>query len=344
MNSRRGGAMMSKKHWKWLLAAVLLGAFVLMALSIEHLQPVDEGISRAVAQLRTPWLTAVMRVFSQMASAPVLAALSIIMMWRLKSSRMRVPIIANVGISVLLNVGIKALLTRPRPVALPALVVESGYSFPSGHSMAAAAFYGFAIYLLWRKVSSRRVKHWGTALLLAVIALVGASRVYLGVHYASDVVAGFLVSSVYLLVFTSFVSAYFQGNKSLGDQLDPAVTPTLLMSFAHAGDGIIAGLKAERNMVIHFGMLTLVVVLGFLLRVSLMEWCILLILFGLVLAAELLNTAIESAVDLVMKQQHPKAKLAKDAAAGAVLICAIIAAMVGAIILGPKLFRLLETL
>lgn len=335
--------MMNKRQWKWLVGAALMAAFILMALSIQSLQPLDMRISLFAAGLRAPWISRAMRFFSQLASAPVLVGLSVLLMWLIRGSRFQVPLIANLGISVILNLGIKAMITRPRPMAVPALVVETGYSFPSGHSMAGAAFYGFLIYLLWRQQVSPRARRWGTGLLAVIIALVGISRVYLGVHYLSDVVAGFLAAGFYLLVFTSFVSAYFQGNKSLGDHLPPGITPTLVMSFAHAGDGIIAGLKAERNMVIHFGVMTLVVVLAYLLRVSALEWCILLILFGMVLAAELVNTAIESAVDLAVKGPHPLARLAKDTAAGAVLVCAMVAAIVGGIILGPKLLRLLGT-
>ncbi len=335
--------MVKNRRFKWLLALTLIAGFVLMALSIEGLQPLDAQVSLLVAGLRTPWLSVVMRLISQLASAPVLVALSLVLIWFVRKSRMQVPLIASLGISVILNLGLKALFIRPRPAMVPPVIVEAGYSFPSGHSMAAAAYYGFLIYLLWRSGASRRTKKWGTALLSLIIALVGFSRIYLGVHYLSDVLAGFLASGVYLLIFTSFVSAYFHRDESLGDQLAAYQAPTLVMSFAHAADGVIGGLKAERNMVIHFGMMTLVIVLAFLLQVSALEWCILLILFGLVLSAELINTAIEAAVNLAVQETHPLAKLAKDAAAGAVLVSAIIAAIVGVIILGPKLFWLIKT-
>ena len=336
--------MIRNKRFKWLLALALMAGFVGMALSISWWQPMDTQVSQALAGARVGWLNEAMRLITQLASAPVLTAISLVAFWLVRKKRLQVPLIANLGISVILNLGLKALFTRPRPVEVRPLVVEAGYSFPSGHSMAAAAFYGFLIYLLWRSNASRKSKRWGTALLVSVIGLVGFSRIYLGVHYLSDVLGGFMVSGFYLLVFTSFVSAYFQRDESLGDQLAAYKAPTLVMSFAHAADGIIGGLKAERNMVIHFGMMTLVIVLAFLLQVSALEWVILLILFGLVLAAELINTAIEAAVDLsTQNAQHPLAKLAKDTAAGAVLVCAIIAAIVGVIILGPKLFLLIKT-
>lgn len=335
--------MARTSRWKWLLALALIAGFVLLALALPYLQPLDLWVSISLAQARTPFLNGAMRLISSLASAPALTGLSLILIWTLRKSPFEVPLIANLGISVILNLGLKAMFTRPRPVEVPRLVMEAGYSFPSGHSMAAAAFYGFLIYLLWRGGASQKTKKGGTALLCLVIVLVGLSRIYLGVHYLSDVLGGYLAAGFYLLVFTGFVSAYFQRDESLGERLSAYRAPRLLLSFAHAADGIIAGLKAERNMAIHFGVMTLVIVLAFLLRVSATEWCILLILFGLVLSAELINTAIEAAVNLISRETNPQAKLAKDAAAGAVLVCALIAAAAGLIILGPRLYRLIQS-
>ena len=335
--------MTRKSGWKWGTALALIAGFVLLALFLPYLQPLDLWVSISLAQARTPFLNDAMRLITGLASAPALTGLSLVLIWALRKSPFEVPLIANLGISVILNLGLKALFTRPRPTGVTRLVMESGYSFPSGHSMAAAAFYGFLIYLIWRGGASKRAKKWGTALLCLVILLVGFSRIYLGVHYLSDVLGGYLAAGFYLLVFTGFVSACFQRDESLGERLSAYRAPRLILSFAHAADGIIGGLKAERNMVIHFGVMTLVIVLGFLLRVSAIEWCILLILFGLVLSAELVNTAIEAAVNLASPHPHPLAKLAKDTAAGAVLVCALIAAAAGLIILGPKLYWLIKT-
>lgn len=90
-------------------------------------------------------------------------------------------------------------------------------------------------------------------------------------------------------------------------------------------------------MKIHCVMAGLVVIAGIVLKLSAIEWCICLVLFGLVMALELVNTAVEAVVDLVMgEERHPLAKIAKDTAAGAVLIAAIMAAIAGCIIFVPK--------
>lgn len=81
----------------------------------------------------------------------------------------------------------------------------------------------------------------------------------------------------------------------------------------------------------------LVIAAGLVLHLSVTEWCICLVLFGLILSLELVNTAVESVVDLVTEERKPLAKVAKDTAAGAVLISAIMAAIIGCVIFVPKI-------
>lgn len=113
--------------------------------------------------------------------------------------------------------------------------------------------------------------------------------------------------------------------------------PPLSRTFGYAWEGILTGIRKERNMRIHTAAMILVVFAGTVLGLSATEWCICLILFGLVMALELVNTAVEAVVDLVTEERKPLAKIAKDTAAGAVLIAAIMAAVIGCIIFLPKL-------
>jgi undecaprenyl-diphosphatase len=100
------------------------------------------------------------------------------------------------GLSFLL----KDLIERPRPEAVRELGIRT-YSFPSGHSMSAIAFYGFLIYLSLRIYKSKVKKIAYSLLLVLVILSVGVSRVYLQVHYPSDVLAGFAAGGICLLIF-----------------------------------------------------------------------------------------------------------------------------------------------
>ena len=93
-------------------------------------------------------------------------------------------------------------------------------------------------------------------------------------------------------------------------------------------------------MKIHVFMMVLVILFGILLHISLKEWIICIILFGLVIGAELFNTAIEAVVDMISSEKSPQAKLAKDVSAGAVLVFAVASAIVGLIIFVPKIIAL----
>ena len=116
--------------------------------------------------------------------------------------------------SALLNHIFKKIVQRPRPTGYR-LIEEDGYSFPSGHSMISAAFYGFFIYLIFKNVKNKYLKWGSISLLSLLICLIGISRIYLGVHYTSDVMAGFVISISYLVIFTSIVNDYLDRSKDL---------------------------------------------------------------------------------------------------------------------------------
>ena len=120
--------------------------------------------------------------------------------------------------------------------------------------------------------------------------------------------------------------------------------PPLRKTFGYAFEGILTGIRKERNMRIHTAAMILVVFFGTVLGLSATEWCICLVLFGLVMGLELVNTAVEAVVDLVTEERKPLAKIAKDTAAGAVLIAAIMAAVIGCIIFLPKILEFVEAL
>ena len=119
-------------------------------------------------------------------------------------------------------------------------------------------------------------------------------------------------------------------------------TDPLEQSFGYAFQGIFTCVRKERNMKIHCVAAVFVVIAGVILKISAIEWCICLALFGLVMALEHVNTAVEAVVDMVTEEYHPLAKVAKDTAAGAVLIAAIMAAIAGCIIFLPKIAQILQ--
>ena len=118
----------------------------------------------------------------------------------------------------------------------------------------------------------------------------------------------------------------------------------LRKSFGYAFKGIDDVIEHEPNMKIHVVAAILVVIMAFILKVSIIEWIILVLLIGAVLAAETINTTIENLVDMYTKEYDEKAKIVKDTAAGTVLIFAITSAIIGLIIFIPKIIYLLESL
>lgn len=113
----------------------------------------------------------------------------------------------------------------------------------------------------------------------------------------------------------------------------------LVNSFKYAWEGIKQSYKGEQNLKIHTFVAILVIIFGFFLKISYIEWLICLLLIGLVLMAEFFNTAIEYTVDLASPKIHPLAKAAKDTASAGVLIISIISAIIGLLIFLPKIYE-----
>ena len=111
----------------------------------------------------------------------------------------------------------------------------------------------------------------------------------------------------------------------------------IINSFKYATNGVFEAFIQERHLKIHVTIMILVILAGIVFKISLSEWIICIILFGFVISLELINTAIETTIDMVMPEKNEKAKIAKDVAAGAVLVSAIVSAIIGLLIFIPKI-------
>ena len=126
------------------------------------------------------------------------------------------------------------------------------------------------------------------------------------------------------------------------DKLKQRGFKRLIKSFGYAFDGLKYAFKYEQNIIVHLIATIIVAIAGFLLQISLFEWIIIVMAVGLVVATELINTSIEAIVDLSCNEINSLAKIAKDTAAGVVLVFAITAAIVGLIIFVPKIIELVN--
>ena len=337
-----------EKNYKWIIAFLCL-IIVLMILEdiFENEQlTLDMLVYRLVIlNLRSEPLTVIMKVITNLSSAYVLIAITIGTLIFVKNKKVGLCVASNLVITTLLNQLLKYIIQRPRPEGYR-LIAESGYSFPSGHSMVSMAFYGLIIYLIWKMVKNKKIKYISCGVLGLLIPMIGFSRIYLGVHYASDVIGGFAISIVYLLLFTNIARTvlqlekeknYLMKNKRKMVEMRKK-RKKLRNSFKYAFEGIGEAWKTEQNLKIHFVIMALVIIAGFMFKISAMEWIVCLLLFAIVISLELINTAIETTVDIAMPDINEKAKYAKDIAAGAVLFSAIISVIVGLIIFLPKIF------
>ena len=207
----RGALRLARENRMIIVLSIALLVFVYLLQNVMSgdIRRID-GIAYQffVVRLRRDWLTPIMQSFTSL-SAPVVLAVMLLVVAAFAPGRMpgRFAAANLVGI-VALNYALKEIVQRPRPEGFR-LIAETGYSFPSGHSMVAVAFYGFLIWLIIRYEEDRLQRWiWSLALFFVVI-MIGISRVYLGVHYFSDVVAGYCVAAVWLVVFTRIIVPAF---------------------------------------------------------------------------------------------------------------------------------------
>ncbi len=188
---------------KWGCFFLLLGFFFLLGRMILKYETLtwDGIVFRFFRRFTSPSVTLFFRLVTQFANVFVLLFLTFLI-WILPSFRKYGPMVTwNLLLSSGANSILKLFYARSRPLDV-AFIQETGYSFPSGHSMVAMAFYGLFIYLIFHSSLTKSYKILSILGLSLLILLIGISRIYLGVHYASDVVGGFFLSLGYLILFT----------------------------------------------------------------------------------------------------------------------------------------------
>ncbi len=198
------------KNFKWIILFICLIGFVALAEDVFHKEIMKGdiiGYKIISTFLISDFTTPIAKFITNFGGAIFLIILTITLFILIKNKKIGLSIILNLIVITGLNQILKYILQRPRPTEYR-LIEETGFSFPSGHSMVSMAFYGYLIYLIYKYVKNKDLKWISIVLLSILICSIGISRIYLGVHYTSDVLGGFLISLSYLIVYTLIVNRY----------------------------------------------------------------------------------------------------------------------------------------
>lgn len=204
------------------MVALALFIRITHELKEQELDHIDDLLLFLFARLRTPWLTTVaenVTIFGSLAVVAVVSAIAITALWlaRRRSAALQI-FVALAGSAIWVQL-LKNVIQRARPDELPPLVNASGFSYPSGHALTAAAGYLTLAIVCRRSIQSPALRIAVAVTAVVVVVLVGLSRIYLGVHYPSDVASGVLFGGAWAFL----VAAWFadQGSSILRNGVHP---------------------------------------------------------------------------------------------------------------------------
>jgi undecaprenyl-diphosphatase len=161
----------------------------------------DTAVSTWFYSLRADWLTQPVKSITYLGNWQTVTLICVVLLFfRETRKKYGYAAAATVILVTRLNSTIKSIFQRPRPDVSLHLIEQGGYSFTSGHAITSWVFYGLLIYLIRKHVKSPPEKNLLTGLMILPMALIGLSRIYLGVHYPTDVLGAWLLGTALLVV------------------------------------------------------------------------------------------------------------------------------------------------
>lgn len=195
-----------KKYLKWIVCVLFLLIFGFLSVLVVNGKDIyiDTLVYKFLSSFINDNLTSVIKWMTYIGSAVAVISITVFTLIFYKNKRYGLFMAIDLIAVTILQVTLKHIFLRSRPMGI-ALIKETGYSFPSGHSITSMAFYGFIIYLIFISKLDRRKKTIFIILFSLLICVTGISRIYLGVHYFTDVIGGFTLGISYLIIYTSII-------------------------------------------------------------------------------------------------------------------------------------------
>lgn len=194
----------TKNIIKWILCVITAILAIVITINVKNgkILELDLNIYKFFSEnIINDKLTPIVKVITHIGGAKIVFVLTVLAIILIKGLKNKLFLLTGIVGTAGLNVVLKHIVQRERP-NINRLIPEKGYSFPSGHSMMSMAFYGMLIFLIFKYVKNTALKWTLIVILTILLSTIGITRIYLGVHYPSDVIGGFVVSLTYLFILT----------------------------------------------------------------------------------------------------------------------------------------------
>ena len=200
---------------KKIIIGELLVLFLLTMVLVltNNISTIDETIYQGVIYVRSNLFDFIFKTITKAGNVIPVLCIVVVSLLCFKNKKDQNMLGVAVVSTVLTNQLLKRIIRRARPSHVR-LIEEKGFSFPSGHAMISIALYGFLIYYVYKHVKNKYVKVILMTLLLLLIIVIGFSRIYLGVHYPSDVIGGYSLALTILIVVIDWFENHNRGNKN----------------------------------------------------------------------------------------------------------------------------------
>ncbi|MBR6690537.1 MAG: phosphatase PAP2 family protein [Bacilli bacterium] len=195
-----------KKYLKWIICFISILIFIILGTLVLTKKDIylDSIIYNFISKYISNDLTFVIKNLTHLASALIVILITILVLVFHKNKKYGLFMALDLIIITILQYILKFTFMRVRPLNIN-LIEETGYSFPSGHSLTAMAFYGLIIYYIYTSKLSKKSKSIYITLFSIIILIVGLSRIYLGVHFFTDVLGAFSFSLAFLIIYTNII-------------------------------------------------------------------------------------------------------------------------------------------